>query len=258
MPENESLKLCCCIICFVFVFIILALAVCWSNKDTFENFGNMMKRKNNYHRLKPTEDIVSKLRGPSLVAITAPWCGHCKRLKASGVLSDVAKKYPVIEIDDKHPQTGDLLKNLDAGGFPTLAIFNKGNMTRFTRKDPMAALDQMTKSSSSCTCENKNKECNCGKIVNIPETATFEELEQQVSGKKKAVLMFLADWCGHCKRLKASGLIDDLSKAGATVYIADDKCSLAKGVSGYPTIKVRKNGSWRDHEGSRTVDSIMA
>ncbi len=134
---------CVAIVALVFLFIILLGGICWCNRDHFESFTNIMKSNHDtiaqrvkggkhYHAMNSNEDIVVKLseldrNGQSaFIGILADWCGHCKRLKESGVLAEVAKKVPVITLDDQHPQAQQLMQKIGSKGFPTLIVYNKG------------------------------------------------------------------------------------------------------------------------------------
>ena len=82
--------------------------------------------------------------------------------------------------------------------------------------------------------------------------------------KEDLVLVeFYAPWCGHCKQLTpkfeeaAKILADDgivLVKVDAT---EEKKYSGLAGVSGYPTLKVYRQGSMSDFEGARETDEIV-
>jgi protein disulfide-isomerase A1 len=74
---------------------------------------------------------------------------------------------------------------------------------------------------------------------------------------------FYAPWCGHCKKLlpeaeKACKKLDGvrITKVDCTEDENKDLCS-KHGVSGYPTIKVFRNGEVSDYEGGRTADAIV-
>ena len=80
---------------------------------------------------------------------------------------------------------------------------------------------------------------------------------------KDACIFVLADWCGHCTRLKESGDLEVLSK-DVPVRIFDDKHPEAQTImqevksQGFPTIALMKNGKLSNYEGPREADSIRA
>lgn len=89
---------------------------------------------------------------------------------------------------------------------------------------------------------------------------TFHEL---VSSGKNGMIKFYQPWCGHCTKMKPDW--DRLAEEShSSVFIADVNCSEEEdlcnenGVSGYPTIKVYKNGEEEKYSGARTFDHLMA
>eukprot|EP01060_Flectonema_neradi_P041647 TRINITY_DN994_c1_g5_i1.p1 TRINITY_DN994_c1_g5~~TRINITY_DN994_c1_g5_i1.p1 ORF type:complete len:494 (+),score=165.05 TRINITY_DN994_c1_g5_i1:67-1482(+) len=96
--------------------------------------------------------------------------------------------------------------------------------------------------------------------VKVGTDANWGELVE----KEDLVLVeFYAPWCGHCKQLApkfeeaAKILADDgivLVKVDAT---EEKKYSGLAGVSGYPTLKIYRQGSMSDFEGARETDEIV-
>ena len=96
------------------------------------------------------------------------------------------------------------------------------------------------------------------------------ELDSQLSGGKKLVL-FYADWCGHCKKFKpvwdevAGGVNTDGQQKLVKVNVGDsseesEKIMKDYKVDGFPTIVlVDKSGSNNEiniYEGERTKESL--
>jgi len=97
--------------------------------------------------------------------------------------------------------------------------------------------------------------------------AAPEELESQIKDGKKMVL-FYADWCGHCKKIKPDW--DDAAKeankedkkmikvncGGGT---EKDKELMSKyNIEGYPTIIIFDNGTPSEYSGKRTKDDFLS
>eukprot|EP00178_Gracilaria_changii_P000352 TRINITY_DN1042_c0_g1_i4.p1 TRINITY_DN1042_c0_g1~~TRINITY_DN1042_c0_g1_i4.p1 ORF type:complete len:133 (+),score=27.21 TRINITY_DN1042_c0_g1_i4:2-400(+) len=97
--------------------------------------------------------------------------------------------------------------------------------------------------------------------------ATFEEY---VKGKGRALIMFYAPWCGHCKRLKPtfSEAGTALKAAGNSGILAKVDCTVEKdlcgkyGVRGYPTLKAFRGDTDPDkaekYTMGRTKEDLMS
>ncbi|TGZ42704.1 hypothetical protein CRM22_011219 [Opisthorchis felineus] len=94
---------------------------------------------------------------------------------------------------------------------------------------------------------------------------TKEHFDQVLDEYQYVMVKFYAPWCGHCKALqpeyeKAAGMLKSsdldvlVAKVDATV---ETELASAHGVSGYPTLKFRKNGSWISYSGERTAEAIV-
>ena len=85
------------------------------------------------------------------------------------------------------------------------------------------------------------------------------QMAKEADNGKGVCAFFVADWCGHCKRLKASGMMEKLAQMGVGVLVADDQTKAAKemGVQGFPTIMCYKNGMFMIHDGDRTPEAVM-
>ena len=99
-----------------------------------------------------------------------------------------------------------------------------------------------------------------------------ESFEDEISSNKKSLVMFYADWCGHCKKLKPTW--DELSKEvneneSSGVKMVKVNCGdpnknekhkliMKKyDIAGYPTIKLIEGDKVSEYEGQRTKEGIM-
>lgn len=153
----------CIGLCVGFALLILVIGIIASCTPCIQNFTNVMKHDTEnmenifkggvkYVSLKPTDSILDKLaelkknNKTALIVATADWCGYCKKLKASGELSKVAKKYDVIAIDDSHPQIKNVMELMQGEGFPSLGVFMKGHVYPYKgeRENITQAIDQLS------------------------------------------------------------------------------------------------------------------
>ncbi|KAG8009401.1 Polycystic kidney disease 1 like 1 [Nibea albiflora] len=87
-----------------------------------------------------------------------------------------------------------------------------------------------------------------------------------MEGKDTVLVEFYAPWCGHCKQF-----VPEYEKIAQTLKESDPAVPVAKvdatvatelanrfEVSGYPTIKILKNGEPVDYDGDRTEKAIVA
>jgi thiol-disulfide isomerase/thioredoxin len=98
------------------------------------------------------------------------------------------------------------------------------------------------------------------------ETKT-DDLEDQLKEGKKVVL-FYADWCGHCTKFKptwdeAAKKVNKEEKRMIKVNCGEgtkkDKEIMDKyDIDGYPTIVIFEDGEPKKYNGERTVEDLLA
>ena len=272
--NSDSARLACCMVAFIFVFVIMIVAICWTNRENFENFNDSMKYNNetiknvlgggfHYKALGPKDDILKKFQDldkskkMAVVVVMAPWCGYCKRLKSSGVLRKMANKYPVLTMDDQHPQTRDVMNAMEAEGFPAIGVYSHGKLIPYKGERSHEAMNHFMKMMEQPKMGMNMKMS--GSMMPIPPQMSMKEYEKKMKNMKMVCTVFMADWCGHCKRLKASGTLEKLAEMGVTVLMADDKSQLAREmrIEGFPTIYCMANGKNMKYQGDRSYESIM-
>ena len=101
--------------------------------------------------------------------------------------------------------------------------------------------------------------------------STAEQFEDDISGKK-ALVLFHADWCGHCKKFmpewdEVSKEVKNKSQDVVLVKVECGKPTENKkhaeimekyAVKGYPTIlSFDQSGSYREYDGDRSKQGIL-
>ncbi|KAF9101015.1 protein disulfide-isomerase precursor [Mortierella sp. AM989] len=85
-----------------------------------------------------------------------------------------------------------------------------------------------------------------------------------VKGESLMLIEFFAPWCGHCKSLAPEYEIAATQLKEHSIPIAKVDCTVESdlcqehGVSGYPTLKVFRNGESSDYQGARKADAIVS
>eukprot|EP00923_Selenidium_pygospionis_P034515 GHVN01060128.1.p1 GENE.GHVN01060128.1~~GHVN01060128.1.p1 ORF type:complete len:416 (-),score=45.51 GHVN01060128.1:2065-3312(-) len=80
-----------------------------------------------------------------------------------------------------------------------------------------------------------------------------------INGNEIYIVEFFADWCGHCKQFapeyeKAAKALKGVVKV---VAVDDQSVISSVGVSGFPTVKARVGGTWKDFDGGRSAAAVV-
>ena len=99
-----------------------------------------------------------------------------------------------------------------------------------------------------------NIEWKDGIVKQIHDT---KEVKKLLSSQGPSMVIIYADWCTHCQRSepewnKLSKLVD----GKATIYAIESNDYKGDDISGYPTIKIVKNGKSVSYNGDRSAESM--
>ncbi len=83
-----------------------------------------------------------------------------------------------------------------------------------------------------------------------------------IDESKTNIILFKADWCGHCKAFKPTW--DEIKKKYSSKYNIvtfdanknEDKIG-DYGITGYPTIKIQNKDTIVEYNGERTINDII-
>ena len=96
--------------------------------------------------------------------------------------------------------------------------------------------------------------------------------EQHEASSPNRVVLYYADWCGHCKafkpefekataRARAEGLDAAFLTVNSDKQAKGSACLTVKGVSGFPTVLLERDGTsppFAAFSGARTADALLA
>ncbi|KXN89629.1 Protein disulfide-isomerase [Leucoagaricus sp. SymC.cos] len=97
-------------------------------------------------------------------------------------------------------------------------------------------------------------------VINL----TAKNFEESVAAEPLMLVEFFAPWCGHCKALAphyeeaATALKGKSIKLAKVDCVEEGELCQSKGVQGYPTLKVYRNGESADYTGPRKADGIIS
>jgi protein disulfide-isomerase-like protein len=94
-----------------------------------------------------------------------------------------------------------------------------------------------------------------------------DKLEEYITPDKSSLVLFYADWCGHCKKLKPTWkeCSEKAKEKGLTMIQInvgegtdkDKELTEKYNIDGYPTIILFKNGKAIPYDGPRTEEAFM-
>jgi thiol-disulfide isomerase/thioredoxin len=98
-----------------------------------------------------------------------------------------------------------------------------------------------------------------------------DEIESRLASPEKSLVLFYADWCGHCKTLeptwdecsaKSNGKMVKRNVGAKDVDAktdAENKALMDKyDVKGFPTIYILQNGKATPYDGPKSAEQLMA
>ncbi|CAF3708791.1 unnamed protein product [Rotaria sordida] len=240
----------------------------WSEQETDvvhlneENFKTLLKKKKS-----------------ALVMFYAPWCGHCKKAKplytsAAAKFKDNPKvMFSAIDCTKQRP----ICKEYEVPGYPTIKYFNYGKYIAEYGSDRTeeAFVEFMTNPEEQLNKPKPTppppadpiefwKDSGPGyENVHLLKSSTFDSI---VGQSRKALIMFYAPWCGHCKKAKPtfSSVASQLASThkdiiiGAVDATAERDLGSKYSVKGFPTFLYFENGQLSsEYDGGRSEQDLL-
>ena len=258
------------------LFTVLYICLCMAKQNYFkkmlntllgrsETFVNQLGGAGRYHKLTDSdtvESVISQHSGNecTIVAVTAEWCGYCKKLYESGELQKAAKSHLVVVVDEKHKQAEKIMKETGSGGFPTIAIHCK--QRGFGKYEGPRTAKAMI---AACSCNSVKSSNTNPKIIKVQNNRNPIEAAKAVCREtgKGVLICLLADWCGHCKRLKESGELDKVAMTNPVMVASDENEHTSSIMNeyksrGFPTLlTMKKSGMVKPYDGQRMSQEIV-
>ncbi|KAG5683888.1 hypothetical protein PVAND_013148 [Polypedilum vanderplanki] len=195
------------------------------------------------------------------------WCGYCKIVKPfySALAREHGDKYVLAAMDCDKPENGQVRRRFNVTGFPTLHYIENGKVKHtFDGDQTKEALLGFMKDPSAPAIKKKEEEWATdpnSEIVHL----TSKNFEILLKEEKSAIVLFHANWCGHCKQLKpkyeAAYVKMKENKIPGMLAAIDSvrESEIAKqfGVQGYPTLKYFENGEYKYDINYRDTEKIV-
>lgn len=221
-------------------------------EDAREEEGVLYLTDENFDKVTQKYDHI-------LVEFYAPWCGHCKSLapeysKAAYRLKDAEVPVPLGKVDAT--QNSDLAARFDVSGYPTLKFKKDGTWIEYDGPREVDGIVDWVK---------EKADPNYKPPPETVVTVTKDNFEEFINSAELVLLEFYAPWCGHCKRLAP-----EYEKAAQRLVLHEPPIPLGKvdatiesdlaqqfQVTGYPTLKMFRNGKPSDYTGGRDAFGIV-
>lgn len=178
-----------------------------------------------------------------LVEFYAPWCGYCKQLapEYEGAAQDTKDDDLVAFAKVDATEQKMLASKYEVSGYPTMIAFKKGEQVEYNgAKSREGMVSQMLEISDP----------DWAPPAEVTVTLGKDNFTSFLNQQDVTVVMFIAPWCGHCKKLKPEyeKAAKELKEKEPPLYIAkvdatvETELASRYKIQGYPTLKVFRKG----------------
>ena len=166
----------------------------------------------------------------------------------------------ILNILKKHKQAEKIMKETGSGGFPTIAIHCK--QRGFGKYEGPRTAKAMI---AACSCNSVKSSDTNPQIIKVSNKENPIESAKTVCREtgKGVLICLLADWCGHCKRLKESGELDKVAMTNPVMIVSDENEHTSSIMNeyksrGFPTLlTMKKSGMIKSYDGQRMSQEIV-
>ncbi|CAF3646792.1 unnamed protein product [Adineta steineri] len=220
---------------------------------------------------------ILKKKKAALVFFYAPWCGHCKNAKplftkAAAALKD-NPKVAFCAVDCTKSQA--MCKEHEVQGYPTIKYFSFGKFVSSYEdarteeafvefmNNPEEQSKKVKPTPAPADPAEFWKEATGYEHVHMLQSNTFDSI---VGPASKALVMFYAPWCGHCKTSKPAfaSVASQLASTHKDIVIGAVDATIARDlgikyeVKGFPTFKYFENGKFvSEYNGGRGEQDFL-
>ncbi|CAO1409516.1 unnamed protein product [Diamesa hyperborea] len=203
-----------------------------------------------------------------MLMIYTNWCGYCKKIKPEYSLTatEAKGKHVFAAVDLEKPENSPIRKKYNITGFPTLLYFENSKV-KYTfegdnTKDSMIKF--MDNPSAPPAEKPKDEEWSADPNSEIAHL-TSKTFDAMLKEEKSVLVIFYANWCGHCKRIKpkfeeAAQKLKDKNIPGllAAVDAMTEKDLASRyNVKGFPTLKYFENSEFKFDVKVRETDALV-
>jgi thiol-disulfide isomerase/thioredoxin len=188
---------------------------------------------------------------PKIVLFYAPWCHFCQDF--SPIYNELAKKLPHIKlfaVDNDDPSNQPLFERYNVGGFPTILCITDNNHILYQGERTLSKLQKWITTQMKISTNITKQEVLKHKSELRPDNVI--EIYNDSPEPQNGVVMFYAQWCGHCITMKPIFLSVAKDMPSVTFYMINgdtegetNNITTLKEkyeIKGFPTVFFMKNG----------------
>lgn len=248
---------------------VLVIEECGNNKNKTVKASKapvVRAHKGPLH-LDSAKEAMKMLSGekPACVMLHSKSCGHCVAMEPDYVqiAGDMGDKIKFAMIEASNMKDFNETKLPQIRGFPTLIVNFGGKLDAHVGRRTKDDLKKMLSDALGGSGGNVMEHSASNSIVELESSDAMCEL---LKSNKKAIVMVYAEWCGHCKAMKADieDFAKEVGKKGLVVARLNEKlmkggvtCSGVPEIRAFPAILNNLNGKVSLDLGRKNKDQLI-